>query len=329
MIQFQYMAPWVPTFASALESELAAKDNSPPFTLFTLATVDKDGYPHNRTLVYRGFLFDNQSNNVLTFCTDKRMKKYDELRNNDKIEAVFYFEKIKKQFRFRGRARLIDENHYPELDLAKIQPKHLIETSMNSLDNSSDEESDHELHMTVTPKREAERKDIEQVKTGKEEGAGATGKQTEKCLCNEPSSPQSSPLAYPIVSPTLLQKLQSENSHNISYSNLAELSNLELVPPTKEEWDGEIERVWLLLSKGLKSSYRRPAPLLPMDDENQNMIDKISRGVDGKKEESGKKNFAVVGMFIDHVDYYELEKDRRYLYDKDDTYVWSEMEVCP
>lgn len=325
MIQFQYMAPWVPTFASALESELAAKDNTPPFTLFTLATVDKDGFPHNRTLVYRGFLFDNQSNNVLTFCTDKRMKKYDELRNNDKIEAVFYFEKIKKQFRFRGRARLIDENHYPELDLANIQPKHLIETSINSLDNSSDEESDHELHMTVARKRKTEKTETEKETDPKTETETAR----ERCLCNEPSSPQSSPLAYPIVSPTLLHKLQSENSHNNSYSNLAELSSLELVPPTKEEWDGEINRVWLLLSKGLKSSYRRPAPLLPMDDENQNMIDKISRGVDGNKEESGKKNFAVVGMFIDHVDYYELEKDRRYLYDKDDTYVWNEMEVCP
>lgn len=309
MIQFQYMAPWVPTFSAALEAELAAKDNSPPFTLFSLATVDKDGYPHNRTLVYRGFLFENQSNNVLTFSTDKRMKKYDEFVHNDKIEAVFYFEKIKKQFRFRGRARLIDENHYPNLDLAKIQPKHLLETSMHSMDHTSDEESDHELQMTISPRTSRPSPPVANE--------------------NADLPPQQTPLAYPIVSPTLLAKLQEGSHAAISYTNLAELSLLELVPPTKEEWDGEIDRVWQLLSKGLKLSFRRPAPLLPMDDENQNLIDKISRGVDGKKEESGRKNFAVVAMFIDHVDYYEMEKDRRYLYDKDDTYVWSEMEVCP
>lgn len=315
MIQLQYMAPWIPTFSAAMEAELAAKDYSPPFTLFSLATVDKDGFPHNRTMVYRGFLFDNKSNNVLTFCTDKRMKKYDELLHNDKFEAVFYFEKIKKQFRFRGRARVIDGDHYPVLDLATIQPKHIIETSMQSMENSSDEESDDELNMSVSPQKPS---------TQSNDASPASLDEDLK-LCV-----QKTPLAYPIVSPTLLSKLQQENSNaNISYSNLAELSLLELFPPTKEEWDNEITRVWDSLSKGLKSSFRRPAPLLPMDEGNQNLVDKISRGVDGKKEESGLKNFALVAMFIDHVDFYELEKDRRYLYDKDNTYVWKEMEVCP
>lgn len=315
MIQLQYMAPWIPTFSAAMEAELLAKDNTPPFVLFSFATVDSDGFPHNRTMVYRGFLFDSNSNNVLTFCTDKRMMKYQELIHNDKFEAVFYFEKTKKQFRFRGRARLIDSEHYPELDLATIQPKHIIETSLRSMHNSSDEESGDELELSVSPKR----------RSPQAEQAAPQPVHEEHKL-----APQQTPLAYPVVSPTLLNQLQLENSNtNLSFPNLAELSHLELCPPTKEEWDLEIQRVWNSLSKGLKLSFRRPAPLLPLDESNQKLMDKISRGVDGKKEESGMKNFALVGMFIDHADYYDMEKNRRYLYHKDQTYTWSEMEVCP
>jgi len=323
MIQFQFMAPWIPTFSAALEAEQAAKDNKPPFVLFTLATVDKDGFPHNRTMVFRGFLFDNKSNNVLTFCTDRRMKKYEELLANDKFEAVFYFEKIKKQFRLRGRARLIDQDHYPVLDLTTIQPRHIIETSIQSMENSSDESGD-ELELAVAAKPQPKFKKSHETltQTATPDDSGDT----------EPLGPQKTPLPYPIVSPTLLDQLLHENEHNnsfVSYSNLHELGLLDLTAPTDEEWDGEISRVWQLLSKGLKLSFRRPAPLLPMDDTNQNLVDKILRGVDGKKEETGLKNFAVVGMFVDHVDYYDMEKNRRYLYDKDQAYVWNEMEVCP
>lgn len=313
MIQLQYMAPWIPAFSAAVEAELATKDYSPPFTLFTLATVDKEGYPHNRTMIYRGFLFDNKCYNVLTFCTDRRMAKYSELMHNDKFEAVFYFEKIKKQFRFRGHARLIDADHHPVLDLSTIQPEHLIETSMRSMDNSSDEDSDEELELAVKPKDNA-----------------ITKHSAENSAQNGDMGAQNIPLEYPVVSPTVLGKILGESSvASLSYLNLAELSKLEISPPSKEEWDGEVDRVWSSLSKGLKRSFRRPAPLLPMDDANQNLVDKISRGVDGKKEESGLANFAVVAMFIDHVDYYEMEKDRRYLYSKETTFMWSEREVCP
>lgn len=315
------MAPWIPTFTAALEAEQAAKDSKPPFVLFSLATVDADGFPHNRTMVYRGFLFDNMCSNVLTFSTDRRMKKYDELLRNDKFEAVFYFEKIKKQFRFRGRARLVDHDHYPQFDLASIQPRHIIETSMQTMEDSSDESGD-ELELAVAakhpPKQKKNNDNITQTATPDQTGDSVV------------LGPQQTPLAYPIVSPALLDQLLSDKCHSfMSYSNLHDLGLLELTAPTKEEWDAEITRVWQLLSKGLKLSFRRPAPLLPMDETNHNLVDKILRGVDGQKEEAGLKNFAVVAMFIDHVDYFDMEKDRRYLYEQDHHYVWNEMEVCP
>lgn len=311
MIQLQYMASWAPTFVSAMDSELAARDNNPPFISFQLATVNNEGFPHNRTLVLRGFLFDDKTNNVLTFCTDKRTDKYKELLQNDRFEAVFYFEKIRKQFRLRGRARIIDDVHTPNLDLTTIQPKHIMVSNINSrLDSSDEEDSEDEenLEISVT--------------------SSQASKNTQRN--DDTTTPQSAPLAYPIISPSHLGQIRKEGSMiSASFANLHEISSLEFKAPTRDEWDNEIKRIWGTLSKGLKLGFRCPPPREHIDEKNQNLIDKINRGVDGKKEESGLKNFAVVGLFIDHVDYYDQEKGRRYIYDKDDSHHWNEQEVCP
>lgn len=315
MIQLQYMAPWVPIFASAVEAELAAKKERPPFTAFQLATVDADGYPHNRTLVYRGFLFDNKTNNVLTFSTDKRMGKYSELEHNDKFEAVFYFEKNKKQFRLRGRARIVDDQYVPALDLATIQPSHIIEN------NCADSDSDGELGAHPDDSDNSDAGLLLSV---------ALSRLTPSPDTHKPLPPQRRPIAFPIISPGLLRKIQQGSSMvSESFANLHELESLDLVPPTREEWDAEIRRVWNLLSKLLKLSFRGPEPMTDMDAEHQQLIDKILRGVDGKKEENGLKNFAVVGMFVDYVDYYDAAEQRRYIYRKDDSHHWNEHEVCP
>lgn len=312
MIQLQYMASWAPTFVSAMDSELSARDNKPPFISFQLATVNKEGFPHNRTLVSRGFLFDDKTNNVLTFCTDKRTDKYRELLENDRFEAVFYFEKIRKQFRLRGRARIIDDAHTPLLDLTNIQPKHVIASNINSRINSSDEEDSEgegNLEISIASSKPSKTTEIEN---------GAL------------VSPQSAPLSYPIISPSQLRQIRVDGGLiSASFANLQEIESLEFKSPTREEWNGEIERLWGSLSKGLKLGFRGPLPGENMDEKNQNLIDKINRGVDGKKEESGMKNFAVVGMFIDHVDYYDQEKGRRYMYNKDKLHHWDEQEVCP
>lgn len=90
MVQFNFQAPWVPILNNCVSNELVATNNNPPFTTFQLATIDpKTGYPQNRTLIYRGWLFNNKSSNVITFTTDRRMEKYQELLHNDKVEAVF------------------------------------------------------------------------------------------------------------------------------------------------------------------------------------------------------------------------------------------------
>lgn len=304
----QYMAPWVPTFTSALEAEAAARDNKPPFTVFYLATVDKDGFPKNRTLVHRGSLFNNPSNNVMIFCTDKRMDKYSELLANDKFEAVYYFEKIRKQFRFKGRARIIDLEHQPVIDSASIPPRNIISSVENLSDEGSEDEDEGDKPLLLSVESSQE---IPQMN-------------------GQVQSPQLVPLNYPLVSPAVGHHIANEQQNlGISYQNLQDLSDSKDLLPSKEDWDAELLRVWNDLSKGLKLSFRKPEPKLILDEEKQNSIDKISRGVDGKGEDSGLKNFAVVAMFVESVDYYEMEKDRRYIYEKDDTHVWKEHEVCP
>ena len=74
--------------------------------------------------------------------------------------------------------------------------------------------------------------------------------------------------------------------------------------------------------------FQKP-PKLVMSDENAKLISSIHRGVDGKNIDYGLKNFALVGLFIDYVDYYDLEKDKRFIYQLDENHQWFEQEVCP
>lgn len=127
MLQHRFMAPWVNGFIQAVESEMS--DSSQPFITCQLATVDPQGFPHVRTLVYRGFLFNDKANNIITLTTDKRMSKYHELLHNDKFEVVFYFPHTRKQYRFRGIARIIDNEYKPKVDVSSINPRTIIERS--------------------------------------------------------------------------------------------------------------------------------------------------------------------------------------------------------
>lgn len=302
------MAPWVNGFIQAVESEMS--DSSQPFITCQLATVDPQGFPHVRTLVYRGFLFNDKANNIITLTTDKRMSKYHELLHNDKFEVVFYFPHTRKQYRFRGIARIIDNEYKPKVDVSSINPRTIIERELSSSSSSSsDDDEDASDEETV----------LELPKIDHKQPATSGS-----------SSSSFEPISHSIISPAFASQLQQyKTSNNLSYTNLHDLSLLDFHPPSDKEWDEEILRQWNSLSKKLKASFRKPTPKTKMDEENQKKIDKISRGVDGKKEESGLENFALIALFIEYVDLYEVEKDRRYIYEKDDYQMWNEDEVCP
>lgn len=94
------LAPWRSPLARALH-----RNRSLVYARYLqLATVAADGYPANRTVVFRGFAPDT---NDLQFVTDARSEKLQHLAHSDRAEVCWYFPKTREQFRLRGRLRLI------------------------------------------------------------------------------------------------------------------------------------------------------------------------------------------------------------------------------
>lgn len=81
---------------------------------FQLATIASDGYPANRTVVFRGFL---RETNQIKIITDSRSQKAHQIQNHPQGEICWYFPKSREQFRFRGNLTLITADH------PKFQPE--------------------------------------------------------------------------------------------------------------------------------------------------------------------------------------------------------------
>lgn len=109
------LAPWRTPLARALHRNRAAADTR----YCQLATVNADGYPSNRTVVFRGFW---QESNYLQIITDARSRKLDHLQRQPWGAICWYFRKSREQFRLGGELMAIE--HYtaqPELQQARRQ----------------------------------------------------------------------------------------------------------------------------------------------------------------------------------------------------------------
>lgn len=318
MIQKQFTANWVSLFRNHVHTQLDGQKE--PFISFQFSTIGIDGFPKSRTVVYRGFLFDDESTNVITFTTDKRMNKYQELSANDKFEAVFYLNNARRQYRLTGHARIIDDTTIPNISLNNFKPRDV---------GTSDSDSEEEIEDNDITK--------DKVELSPSSVQEATSKLNDlKVNEDAETNTQQNPLDFNLLSPRLLKKLYKE--HNSSFTSLASLNDInfasdlqevKLVPPTRDEYNEELNRQWEGLSKNLKKSFRRPTPGSKMTAEKAKMIDSIKRGVDGKKDIDGFKNFAVICLFTDRVDFYDSENDKRYFFEKDKYDLWVEHEVCP
>ncbi|GLC37496.1 hypothetical protein PLESTB_001753700 [Pleodorina starrii] len=71
-----------------------------------LATVREDGRPANRTVVFRGFLSDDDDS--LTFVTDSRSRKVQEVAANPAAEVAWYFPQTREQYRIAGNLVIVD-----------------------------------------------------------------------------------------------------------------------------------------------------------------------------------------------------------------------------
>lgn len=84
--------------------ERALQENpAPPDRYFQLATIDSNGHPKNRTLVFREF----DEGGGLLAITDCRSAKATELDHCNTVELCWYFRETREQFRIAGLARLI------------------------------------------------------------------------------------------------------------------------------------------------------------------------------------------------------------------------------
>lgn len=96
------LAPWRSPLSHALHR------NRKPFSrYFQLATIQADGLPANRTVVFRGFLANS---NQIKIITDNRSQKYSQIQTQPNAEISWYFTDTREQFRIAGKLRLIDEN---------------------------------------------------------------------------------------------------------------------------------------------------------------------------------------------------------------------------
>ncbi|MCC5665123.1 pyridoxamine 5'-phosphate oxidase family protein [Nostoc sp. CHAB 5784] len=108
------LAPWRSAIANALH-----RNRSLVYARYLqLATVQPNGRPANRTLVFRGFLEDT---NQLKFITDTRSAKADQIQQQPWAEVCWYFPNTREQFRITGCLTLVgNDDSHQDLQPARI-----------------------------------------------------------------------------------------------------------------------------------------------------------------------------------------------------------------
>ena len=88
----------------ALDHAIARNRRDAHHRYVHLATLGEDGYPANRTVVFRGFGDAGE----LKIVTDRRSGKVSQIAASSAAEVCWYFTRSREQFRIRGRLSIID-----------------------------------------------------------------------------------------------------------------------------------------------------------------------------------------------------------------------------
>jgi PPOX class probable FMN-dependent enzyme len=96
-----HLAPW----RSPLSRALDLNRSQPHSRYLQLATVTKEGFPANRTVVFRGFV---EHSDRLKIVTDRRSEKIEEIKYQPWTEICWYFTETREQFRIFGNLILVD-----------------------------------------------------------------------------------------------------------------------------------------------------------------------------------------------------------------------------
>lgn len=96
----------------ALLERAIEKNLNADFRHVQLATIDTDGHPACRTVVFRHL---DTGTERLFFITDQRSHKVAEIRHRPRVEVCWYLPATREQFRLRGEAATVGEQSAPEL----------------------------------------------------------------------------------------------------------------------------------------------------------------------------------------------------------------------
>lgn len=107
------LAPWRSLLARAIYQNRSLAYSR----YFQLATVRENGYPANRTVVFRGFLEDS---NQIKIITDSRSQKAEQIMQQSWGEVCWYFPKTREQFRLSGQLTLVGVSN-PDLALQEAR----------------------------------------------------------------------------------------------------------------------------------------------------------------------------------------------------------------
>ncbi|MEH2071376.1 MAG: Npun_F5749 family FMN-dependent PPOX-type flavoprotein [Nostoc sp.] len=108
------LAPWRGAIAHALD----ANSSLAYARYLQLATVQANGRPANRTLVFRDFL---EETNQLKFVIDSRSAKADQIQQQPWAEICWYFPNTREQFRIAGCLTLVgNDDSHEDLQPARI-----------------------------------------------------------------------------------------------------------------------------------------------------------------------------------------------------------------
>jgi pyridoxamine 5'-phosphate oxidase len=106
---------------SHLARSLHQHRNQPEARFLQLATVGLDQRPHNRTVVFRGFLENcDRYKDCLKIITDSRSQKIEQIHANPWAEVNWYFTKTRSQFRILGKLILVNHQS-PDLELQQAR----------------------------------------------------------------------------------------------------------------------------------------------------------------------------------------------------------------
>ena len=108
-----------PSWLNDLEKAIKRNKRDAHNRYFQLATVDSEGGPRVRTVVFRGFA---DQTGALLFITDSRSEKMGSIKTSGKAEACWYFTQSREQFRLQGYLAIVDDSTDREAMWSRLSP---------------------------------------------------------------------------------------------------------------------------------------------------------------------------------------------------------------